>query len=336
MTVTIAIKALNEGATIRDALTSARAAADLVGGKVVLADSVSSDDTIAIARSMGVRIVQLAEPMERCCGAGAQLAFQAVDRDYFYLMDGDMRLVEDFLPKAIAFLNENPNYAGVGGEVIESVIANQEFQIRSAAMRRQGHRKEGQVDRLDGGGLYRTEAIASIGYFSDRNLGSFEEFDLAARLESAGWRLARIDAPAVLHAGYSANGYRMIYDRLRWGQFSGSGQVLRAALGRRHFGFVLHRLSHVRIIIAIIGWWLSLILNIIFLPILLVPLTLAPLLMLIWRRRSIALGLYSFCYWNVNAIGAVFGFFKRRTPPNRPLAWVEISDVDHFSTQPYD
>ena len=71
MKLSIGIKALNEEADIAAAIESALAAAEPFAGEVVLADSGSTDRTIEIARSYPVRIVQLANIGERCCGAGA-------------------------------------------------------------------------------------------------------------------------------------------------------------------------------------------------------------------------------------------------------------------------
>ena len=76
MRVTVGIKALNEEARIGAALSSAVAAVQPVGGEVVLADSGSTDRTLEIAAGFPVRVVQLENSAERCCGAGAQLAFQ--------------------------------------------------------------------------------------------------------------------------------------------------------------------------------------------------------------------------------------------------------------------
>jgi glycosyltransferase involved in cell wall biosynthesis len=77
MTVAIGIKALNEEANIAACLESALAGVRPFAGHVVLADSGSHDRTVAIARDYpDVRVVQLANPEQRCCGAGAQLAYQ--------------------------------------------------------------------------------------------------------------------------------------------------------------------------------------------------------------------------------------------------------------------
>ena len=81
MKLTIGVKALNEEQRIAEALTSALRAAEPFGGEVVLADSGSTDRTLEIASTLPVRIVQLADPSERSCGAGAQLAFQQADGD---------------------------------------------------------------------------------------------------------------------------------------------------------------------------------------------------------------------------------------------------------------
>src|SRR6218665_3277207 len=83
--LTIGIKALNEEQHIAMAIESALAAAAPLGGEVGLADSGSTDRTLEIARGYPVRIVQLGNLAERCCGAGAQLAFQSAQGEFFYL-----------------------------------------------------------------------------------------------------------------------------------------------------------------------------------------------------------------------------------------------------------
>ena len=83
--ITVGIKALNEEKAIGEALRHALAAVAPFGGKVVLADSGSTDRTVDIARAFPVEIVQLKNTAERCCGAAAQLAFQQADTEFLYL-----------------------------------------------------------------------------------------------------------------------------------------------------------------------------------------------------------------------------------------------------------
>lgn len=322
--ITVGIKALNEEAKIARAINSARKTVAPFGGAVVLADSGSHDATVEIGRRSGITVVQLADTSERCCGAGAQLAFQYADTEFFCLIDGDMELAPGFFDAALGVLRAHPRVAGVGGQVTERNLSSQEFQIKAAAMEGEAHRRAGLVDRLDGGGVYRTAAIREIGYFSNRNLHSFEEFDLAARLSAAGWQLMRVDAPSVFHDGHSG-GYPLIGRRLRSGYLDGAGQVLRAGVGQAHLGYVLRHLGHLRWAAAIGGWWVSGLASLAFYPLLLPLLLAGPVALLAWRRGGLALGFYSFLLWNATALGIVRGLLRRRVDPRRPLAAVRYS-----------
>lgn len=319
--LTIGIKALNEERHIAASLESALAAADLVGGEVVLADSGSSDATITIARRYPtVRIVQLADPAQRSCGTGAQLAFQAARGRYFYLLDGDMVLDPAFIVAGIEFLETNPTHAAVGGIVREANTTSLEFQIRERNDREKGSVISGDVDRLDCGGLYRCDAVRSVGWFADRNLHAFEEYELGARLRAASWRLARLGVHAVDHHGHSTGGYRLLWRRIRSGYAGGAGEVLRAALVGPHRRSVLVGFSNLRHAAVVVLWWLLLLALSFsgrFMAAAIV--LLLPVVFLSWRRGGLAYGLYSMATWNVIAIGLIQGIWRRRRPPGQPI-----------------
>ena len=321
MSVVIGIKALNEERHIAASIESALAACARVGGKVVLADSGSSDRTIEIARTFsGVRIVQLADLAQRSCGAGAQLAFQSADARYFYVLDGDMVLEPAFLDAGIAFLDTNPGHAAVGGRVREANTSSIEFELRARNDRIKGSAVAGDVDRLDCGGLYRVEAVRSVGYFADRNLHAFEEFELGARLRASGWKLARIDVAAVEHHGHAVGGYRLMLRRLRTGYAGGPGEVVRAAWGRPHWGQVVRHFAQLRYSLAVISWWLTLVATALLGQWLaLAAIAVTPLVFLTLRRRNFRLGLYSLATWNMIAIGFLQGLMQRRLPPGIPI-----------------
>lgn len=318
MKLCVGIKALNEEGNIADSLASALAAAAPFAGEVVLADCGSSDRTVEIARGYPVTIVRLDPGEDRGCGVGAQLAFQSIPADctYFYLLDGDMALAPDFLEAGVAWLEAHPDVAGVGGRVIERNLEGQDFQVR--AQKERGY--EGPVDRLDCGGLYRVEALHSVGYFADRNLHAFEEFDLGARLAVRGWKLVRLDRPGVYHFGHVMGGYSLLWRRLRSGYAGGLGEVLRAALARPHLEFVLRRLWPLQMAFAILLWWCALLACLVTgrLP-WAGGLVAAPLAVLAVRRRSLPLAFYSLAAWNMLAVGLVTGFFRPRVAPDRPL-----------------
>lgn len=329
MTVAIGIKALNEAAHIDAAIASARAALDRVGGGViVVADSGSSDATVALAQCHGdVRILQLADPAQRSCGTGAQLAFQsASDAEYFYLLDGDMVLDAGFLDAGITFLETNPGHAAVGGGVREVNTDSIEFELRARNDRVKGSSLAGDVDRLDCGGLYRVAAVRAVGHFADRNLHAFEEFELGARLRADGWRLARIDVPAVDHHGHTVGGYRLMWRRLRSGYAGGPGEVVRAAWGQPHWRLIVRNFSQLRYSAVVYGWWLSLLIAILVAaPALAVLILLLPLAFLTVRRRSVRVGLYSLATWNVIAIGMLQGLIRPRRSTTTPVPANDLS-----------
>jgi glycosyltransferase involved in cell wall biosynthesis len=323
--LSIGIKALNEEVHISASLQSACTAVAELGGEVVLADSGSSDRTIAVAlefvgRGDPVQVWRLCDTQQRSCGIGAQLAFQKSRGDYFYLLDGDMVLDPQFIREGLAFLQANPEFAAVGGRVIEAQTQSIEFELRAQSDKVKGSAVSGEVDRLDCGGLYRSNAIRSVGYFADRNLHAFEEFELGARLRARGWKLARIAAPAVHHYGHAVGGYRLMLKRLRSGYAGGPGEVVRAALGAAHFAQVARDFAQLRNGVAVWVWWGCLLAC----AVLgkwwaVLGLFLVPLAFLAWRRGGVRLGLYSLATWNVNAVGLIQGLKRRRTEPTLPI-----------------
>lgn len=328
MDITIGIKALNEERHIGRAVEAALDAISGLDGEVILADSGSTDGTIEIASRYPIRIVQLANTAERCCGAGAQLAFQHARGAYFYMLDGDMVLDPDFIATAKSYLDDHPDVAAVGGAVREMHTANAEFEIRARALAADRNRRPGIVRWLDGGGLYRTRALRDVGWFADRNLHGFEELELGSRLSARGWSVARIDHHAVDHFGHQEDSLSLLLRRFRSGYAGAAGEALRAALGQPHLAIMLKRLPQIRFSIVVTLWWLALAAAIgaggwFAVPVLLAP----PLAFLCWRRRSIRLGLFSFLSWNLATVAFYMGLARRRVPPDQPLGSRTLATV---------
>jgi glycosyltransferase involved in cell wall biosynthesis len=331
--ISIVIKALNEEKHIAAAIESALAALDGLNGEVILADSASSDRTIEIARQYPIRIVSLQKPEQRSCGAGSQLGYQYSSGQYVCQMDGDMRLHRDYLPAAIRFLKENPAAGGVGGYNIDRELSNLEFAQRSE--RKDPDRGPGQVMRLNGSGVYRRAAIASIGYLTDRNLHGGEELDLAARLHCRGWTLARLGRPAVDHYGHTGGAYRLLLHRIASRNSFGTGEVFRAALGQPHFRFVVRNDRNLAICLLVAAWWLAIAVAIASLHgmtalVGIAALVLAPVLAMSLRWRSFHRGLYSVAAWNMFALSFLPGFLRSRIPPAH---WIDSTVVKEIALE---
>jgi glycosyltransferase involved in cell wall biosynthesis len=337
-TVSIIIKALNEEKNICAAIESSLAALREVGGEVILADSHSSDRTVELASRYPIRVVQLLDPQERCCGAGPQLGYQHACGDYLYLLDGDMQLVPGFLTKALAFLAQHPEAAGVGGRLVELNTESLEYHERG--QRAAPHLAPGEVDRLDGGGLYRRRAIHEAGYFSDRNLHSYEEFDLAVRLRTLGWKLWRIPADAATHYGHDAPPYQLLVRRWRSGYVCGPGELLRAAAGQPRLRLVLRGVRELRIYFAVLAWWCVLFT----IPFLAWPaaaraacfaaLGAAPWLLMLWRKRSARRASYSVVSWCFNTAGLLRGFLRPQRSPREAIGSRVLHEPPQASASP--
>lgn len=315
--LSIIIKALNEQDKIETAITSALAATQGLDAEVILADSLSTDKTVEIASRYPITIVQLMNADDRSCGVGPQLGFQFSRGEYVYLMDGDMELNPDFLRRALSCLEDQINVAGVGGLVEEKNVANLVFQLRKNSTI--GHMKAGEVDRLNMGGLYRRKALEDVGYFSNRNLHSFEELELALRLQAKGWRLLRLPIVAIKHYGHTAPILRLLMLRFRSKYVQGPGEFLRAALGKPYLARVV---KEFRVFLGVIGWWLLLFIAVLISPYSLIPLTAVLSLIviaaaaMIVRKKSVKLGLYALVDWNVFAIGTIRGFLRKPARPD--------------------
>src|SRR5580704_14761729 len=111
-TASVIIKTYNEEENISKAIESSLRAISPYGGEVIVADSGSTDLTTEVASRYPVKVIQLKNAGERCCGIAPQLGFQHSHGDFIYLLDGDMELDSDFVALALETLNADPRLAG--------------------------------------------------------------------------------------------------------------------------------------------------------------------------------------------------------------------------------
>jgi glycosyltransferase involved in cell wall biosynthesis len=317
--VSVIIKSFNDETTVAAAIESSLAAVAEVGGEVTLADSHSTDRTVELASRYPIRIVQLVRPEERCRGVGPQLGYQHSCGDYLYLLDGDMQMVPGFLSRALVFLAQHPEVAGVAGRLVE--LHDEEIRCRECGLRAAAHLSPHQVDRLDGGALYRRRAIEESGYFTDRNLHSHEEFDLAVRLRVLGWKLWRIPVDVASRCGQDAPPYRLLIRRWRSRDVCGLGELVRAAAGQPRLRLVLRGARELRNHLGVLAWW-CLLLSVAFWPFsaparigCFAALAAAPWLPTLWRERSPARACYLMVSWCIGTAGLLRGLLRPQRPP---------------------
>jgi len=322
--VSVVIKAFNEEKSICAAIESALRAVANVGGEVVLADCASTDRTVEWAQAYPIRIVQLSHPEEGRCGIGPQLGFQHSSGEFIYLLDGDMEMLDGFLALALDFMKAYPAVAGVGGHRVEVNPARRQASARQKQA--QQPLQPGNVEWLDGGGLYRRSAIEAVGYLSDRNLHSYEEFDLAVRLRSLGWELCCLPVNMVRHFGHETPPYALLLQRWHTGCLCGLGELLQASAGQARLRLVRQELRELQIYLGALGWWVVL-LSTPFWP--LPPalrlacfslLLAGPLLVMRWRQHSWNQAVYSMMSGSLNAAGLVRGLLQPRQSATQAIA----------------
>ena len=330
--VSIIIKALNEEAKIAACIESALAALKNCYGEVILADSGSTDRTIEIASAYPIRIVQLADTSQRRCGIGPQLGYQFSHGEFVYILDGDMEMDPEFIEHAVREMQADEKLGGVAGIVDEQSIGSMQFRGRQM---RNEEGTAGDASWLDMGGLYRRRALEQVGYMSNRNLHAYEEQELGLRLRSKNWTLRRLPVRSVKHWGHTEATLPLLAKRWRSGYAMGSGEILRASLGRAYFGGILKTQKHTLFTLGLIG---LLLIGLVTAPathVFLVSWLLIMVLLVIYRiakHKNIRDGLLSIIVWHVNAVALVRGFMHTPVDPNTKIDAVIITDYQPRKT----
>ena len=187
----------NEGERLRRCLASlVGSAADLV-----YVDSGSNDGSVAMARSLGVEVVELdmRTPFTaaRARNAGLERLLQLrPDLPYVFFVDGDCEVVHGWLDEAAAFLETHTDVAVVCGRrrerhperSIYNLLCDIEWD--SAPV--------GETGACGGDAVMRVTAFREVaGFRSDLICG--EEPELCARLRQARWRIWHLAVDMTLH-----------------------------------------------------------------------------------------------------------------------------------------
>lgn len=324
--ISIIIKALNEQRRIAACIESALADAAALQAEVIVVDSLSTDDTVAIASRYPVRIVQFARRQDIGCGAAVQMGYQFARGRYLYVLDADMVLQPGFITLALARLQADAGLAGVGGKLVDSQVLTAADQRRRVAAERLTADVE--VKELGGGGLYRREAVEQTGYLSHQGLYAFEEAELGARLRSGGWRLLRLAAPAVTHEGHAESDVTMMRRLWRNGRARAYGTVLRSAWGQPWWGQLARKQAHLLAMPVAHGLALIAALGLARQAderlLVWAAVWLVVALLLVLRKRSLTRGLWTLVESHFFAVAALLGLLSRPRSPHAPMAGQEI------------
>ena len=186
----------NEGPRLEACLRSVLAASK----RVVYADSASTDASVATGRRLGVDVVELPADGRLTAARGRNAGYKELrarfpDCDLVQFLDGDCILQPQWIPQAIAFLEDHPNVGVVCGRRLE---ANPDASIYNRLCDAEWDTPIGEATECGGDALMRCAALDEVGgYRSELQAG--EEPEMTARMRAAGWQIWRIDAPMTEH-----------------------------------------------------------------------------------------------------------------------------------------
>ncbi|HIK55443.1 MAG TPA: glycosyltransferase family 2 protein [Synechococcales cyanobacterium M55_K2018_004] len=186
----------NEGERLQRCLTVALQQVN----RIVYVDSGSTDNSLQIARSLGVEVIELDLSMPftaaRARNAGYEyLVKHFPDVQYIQFIDGDCELVEGWLERASQALSDYPGVAVVYGRRIER-DRNRTLYNRLCDM--EWHNLLNYAGHCGGDAMMRVEALQQTGGFNPALIAG-EEPELCLRMRQLGWQLLPLQVPMTLH-----------------------------------------------------------------------------------------------------------------------------------------
>lgn len=170
-------------------------------GAVVYVDSGSTDDSVALARSLSVEVVELdmSVPFTAARGRNAGFArLQELERgvEAVQFVDGDCALAEGWLVAALSALDARPDVVAVWGRRRE--MAREATPFNRLCDLEWGQDAPGETEAFGGDVMVRMAAVVAVGGYDARMIAG-EDPDFAVRLRRNGGRLLRIDADMTWH-----------------------------------------------------------------------------------------------------------------------------------------
>jgi N-acetylglucosaminyl-diphospho-decaprenol L-rhamnosyltransferase len=208
------------------------------GRDTVVVDHGSTDDTVAFARSRGVRVI---EQENKGMGGGNNAGMRATDGRYYFLINSDAWVEGDALDRLVEYADAHPEAAVVGpkllnpdgtlqrsarGEPTFWRLATEYLFIRKLAPRSRrlnplyrgdfAHDRTEEVDWLYGPALLvRREAADAVGLFDEDFFMFSEEVDWMTRFRRAGWSVVFFPGAEVVHVGGASHGGTLYVENLR-------------------------------------------------------------------------------------------------------------------------
>jgi glycosyltransferase involved in cell wall biosynthesis len=189
----------NEGQRLAESL---RSVAD-AGLNAVYVDSGSTDDSLAIAETLGVPGIALDPIRPFSAARGRNVGLDEVkcrwpETEYIQFLDGDCTLDPAFPGAAVTEFGLRPDCAIVTGHLSER---NPEASVYNRLCAIEWRSPAGPIENMNAlGGIMaaRIASLVAVGGFNEQAIAG-EEPDLGVRLGLAGYSIVKIDRPMAIH-----------------------------------------------------------------------------------------------------------------------------------------
>lgn len=186
----------NEGPRLRRCLESVRPLTEAV----VYVDSASTDDSLAIARAVGVEVVELDMRVPFSAARARNEGFRRLRErwpgvEYVQFVDGDCEVRPGWLPAAMAILDGLPDVAVVCGRRRER---HPERSVYNRICDTEWNTPVGEARACGGDALMRADVLAAVGGYDPAVIAA-EDDEVCLRLRRAGHRVRRIAEEMTIH-----------------------------------------------------------------------------------------------------------------------------------------
>jgi glycosyltransferase involved in cell wall biosynthesis len=186
----------NEGNRLKASLLS------IIGKEitVVYVDSGSTDDSVQLAQSLGVNVVELDLSIPFTAARARNAGFSSLlqikpDIEFVQFVDGDCVVVPGWLEVAQSQLQAAPDVVVICGRRREEFPANSIYNLLCDV---EWNTPVGEAKACGGDSMMRVAAFKKVGGFNPTLIAG-EEPELCVRLRREGGRILRIDADMTLH-----------------------------------------------------------------------------------------------------------------------------------------
>jgi glycosyltransferase involved in cell wall biosynthesis len=206
------IPVFNNAGTIEAAIRSIRAQSVPVA-EILVIDDGSTDDSAAIAESLGARVIRLGKNMGR--GAARARAMDEARHEFVLSCDATNAPDPDFLKNALPWFDDG-RVAAVFGMITQPPAGNTVSRWRGRHLFKLNHQSEVRrgASLSTHGTIVRAAAVQQAGGYSPA-LRHDEDRDLGGRLLAAGWDV--IYDPRLRVVSQSVNSLHQVFERYwRW------------------------------------------------------------------------------------------------------------------------